>query len=166
MVHQGNRRCPLADIDAQFPVQDYLFTWNKYYWAANVLLAEVTDGGTFHQQAQNFLAQWVCGFNQLISYTGKGRAWNTNDGTLASTQNAVFLAARYAKYALPSDKKRSIKYLCWARAQVASWHSMAVSHMSVVSHVTPCPWPALQHAPLPRMHRAIAEAGGSNSTDT
>ena len=100
-------------------MQDYLFNWNKYYWAANVLLAEVTDGGTFHQQAQSFLAQWICGFNQLISYTGKGRAWNTNDGTLAATQNAVFLAARYAKYALPSDEKRSIKYLCWARAQVS-----------------------------------------------
>ena len=32
--------------------QTDLFYWNDYYWAANVLLAEVTDGGTFHQQAR------------------------------------------------------------------------------------------------------------------
>ena len=119
-------------------MQDYLFNWNKYYWGANVLLAEVTDGGTFHQQAQNFLAQWICGFNQLVSYTGKGRAWNTNDGTIASTQNVVFLAARYAKYALPSDEKRSIKYLCWARAQVGSSCATQVRLTVVVSHVVPC----------------------------
>ena len=40
-------------------------------------------------QAQNFLANWVCGYGSLVSYTAKGRAWNTNDGTLAETQNAV-----------------------------------------------------------------------------
>lgn len=98
-------------------MQTYLYNWDKYYWASNVLLAEVTDGGTFHQQAMNFLQMWICGFNQLVSYTAKGRAWNTNDGTLASTQNVVFLAARYAKYILPSNGKKSTKYLCWARAQ-------------------------------------------------
>ena len=95
-----------------------MYNWNNYYWAANVLLAEVTDGGTFHQQAQSFLANWVCGYNSLVSYTAKGRAWNTNDGTLAETQNAVFLAARYASYVQDSDAKKDAKYLCWARAQV------------------------------------------------
>ena len=33
-------------------MQTDLFNWNDYYWAANVLLAEVTDGGTFHQQVR------------------------------------------------------------------------------------------------------------------
>lgn len=98
--------------------QTDMYNWNNYYWAANVLLAEVTDGGTFHQQAQSFLANWVCGYNSLVSYTAKGRAWNTNDGTLAETQNAVFLAARYASYVQDSDAKKAAKYLCWARAQV------------------------------------------------
>lgn len=99
-------------------VQTDLFTWNDYYWASNVLLAEVTDGGTFHQQAQHFMQQWICGFGKLVAYTAKGRAYNSNDGTLAATQNAVFLAARYAKYIQPSNGKKSTKYLCWARAQV------------------------------------------------
>ena len=26
-----------------------------------MLLAELTDGGTFHQQSQHFLKMWVCG---------------------------------------------------------------------------------------------------------
>ena len=43
-----------------------LYTWDDYYWASNVLLAELTDGGTFHQQAQYFLAQWICGYNELV----------------------------------------------------------------------------------------------------
>jgi hypothetical protein len=99
-------------------MQTMLYTWNDYYWASNVLLAELTDGGTFHQQTQYFLQQWICGFNSLVQYTGKGRAWNTNDGTMATTANAVFLATRYAAYVQYSNEKKSAKYLCWARAQV------------------------------------------------
>ena len=38
-------------MDPCLRAQTDLFNWNDYYWAANVLLAEVTDGGTFHQQA-------------------------------------------------------------------------------------------------------------------
>ncbi|CAL8470908.1 g10450 [Coccomyxa elongata] len=94
-----------------------LYTWDDYYWASNVLLAETTDGGTFHERTQYFLQQWVCGFDKLVQYTGLGRAWNTNDGTLATTANAVFLATRYAKYVLPSNTKKATKYFCWARAQ-------------------------------------------------
>ena len=45
--------------------QTMLYTWDQYYWAANVLLAELTDGGTFHERAQFFLQQWVCGYNKL-----------------------------------------------------------------------------------------------------
>ena len=37
------------------------YDWSSYYWAGNVLLAELTDGGTFHQQSQHFLKMWVCG---------------------------------------------------------------------------------------------------------
>ena len=39
-------------MDPCLCLQTDLFNWNDYYWAANVLLAEVTDGGTFHQQAR------------------------------------------------------------------------------------------------------------------
>ena len=37
------------------------YDWSSYYWAGNVLLAELTDGGTFHQQSQHFMKMWVCG---------------------------------------------------------------------------------------------------------
>ena len=47
-------------------LQTVLYTWDDYYWASNVLLAELTDGGTFHQQAQYFLQQWICGYNELV----------------------------------------------------------------------------------------------------
>ncbi len=108
-------------------MQTVLYTWNDYYWASNVLLAETTDGGTFHERTQYFLRQWVCGFDKLVQYTGLGRAWNTNDGTLATTANAVFLATRYAKYVLPSNTKKATKYFCWARAQVTSqWHCCVI----------------------------------------
>lgn len=43
-----------------------LYTWDDYYWASNVLLAELIDGGTFHERSQYFLKQWVCGYNQLV----------------------------------------------------------------------------------------------------
>jgi len=35
------------------------------YWAANILLATLTDGGTFHAQAQSFLKMWVCGTDEV-----------------------------------------------------------------------------------------------------
>ena len=47
MQHEGGRI-----VKTCLCVQTDLFNWNDYYWAANVLLAEVTDGGTFHQQAR------------------------------------------------------------------------------------------------------------------
>lgn len=103
-----------------------LYTWNDYYWASNVLLAELTDGGTFHERSQYFMKQWLCGFNKLVQYTGKGRAWNSNDGTLATTANAVFLATRYADYIQPSNGKKATKYLCWARAQATSLVSLDI----------------------------------------
>lgn len=53
-----------------------------------------------------------------VAYTAKGRAWNSFDGRLATTQNAVFLAMRYGMYVLPSSGRKAAKYLCWARAQV------------------------------------------------
>jgi hypothetical protein len=48
--------------------QTLLYTWDQYYWAANVLLAELTDGGTFHERAQFFMQQWLCGYGKLVSH--------------------------------------------------------------------------------------------------
>ena len=42
-----------------------LYTWDQYYYASNVLLAELTDGGTFHERAQFFMQQWICGYGEL-----------------------------------------------------------------------------------------------------
>jgi hypothetical protein len=38
-----------------------VYDWSSYYWASNVLLAELTNGGTFHERSQFFMQQWVCG---------------------------------------------------------------------------------------------------------
>ena len=44
---------------------EYRYDWMDQYWAANILLATLTDGGTFHAQAQTFLKMWVCGTDEV-----------------------------------------------------------------------------------------------------
>ena len=39
--------------------------WSEYFWSANVLLATLTDGGTFHNQVQYLMRQWICGYGQV-----------------------------------------------------------------------------------------------------
>ena len=38
-----------------------VFDWSDYFWAGNVLLAQLTDEQTYHEQTQTFLTKWVCG---------------------------------------------------------------------------------------------------------
>ncbi len=45
--------------------QRLVYDWTSYYWASTVLLAELTDGGTYHERAQYFMRMWVCGINQV-----------------------------------------------------------------------------------------------------
>ena len=40
---------------------DLITDWDNLFWASNVLLANVTGSGAFHQATQSFLKQWVCG---------------------------------------------------------------------------------------------------------
>ena len=74
-----------------------------------------------------------CKMALQVAYTAKGRAWNSFDGRLATTQNAVFLAVRYGTYVLPSSGKKAAKYLCWARAQARAMHfaCAATSHVAL-----------------------------------
>lgn len=43
----------------------YRYDWMDQFWAANILLATLTDGGTFHAQAQSFLKFWICGTDEV-----------------------------------------------------------------------------------------------------
>lgn len=43
----------------------YRYDWMDQFWAANILLATLTDGGTFHSQAQSFLKFWICGTDEV-----------------------------------------------------------------------------------------------------
>lgn len=43
----------------------YRYDWMDQFWAANILLATLTDGGTFHSQAQSFLKFWICGTDRV-----------------------------------------------------------------------------------------------------
>lgn len=40
--------------------------WDNMFWASNVLLANVTGSGAFHQATQSFLKQWVCGTGGIV----------------------------------------------------------------------------------------------------
>ena len=44
---------------------EYRYDWMDQYWASNILLATLTDGGTFHSQAQIFLKYWICGTDEV-----------------------------------------------------------------------------------------------------
>lgn len=45
----------------------YRYDWADQFWAANILLATLTDGGTFHAQAQSFLKFWICGTDEVCA---------------------------------------------------------------------------------------------------
>jgi hypothetical protein len=80
----------------------------------------VCPAGAFHSNAQYFLKMWICGYGEVVKYTPRGRAFNSNGGTLGNTQSAVFLATVYGTYIKDSDNAKSKKYLCWARSQLRS----------------------------------------------
>ena len=44
---------------------EYKYDWEDQFWAANVLLALTTDGGTFHGQTISFLQFWICGTDEV-----------------------------------------------------------------------------------------------------
>ena len=56
---------------------------------------------------------------QLVTYTGKGRAFNPNSFTLAGTQNVAFLSLVYSKYVRGIGQYNALqrRYVCWARGQ-------------------------------------------------
>ncbi|KAK9842280.1 hypothetical protein WJX81_004432 [Elliptochloris bilobata] len=95
-----------------------VFDWTSYYWASCVLLAQLTDGGTYHERSQHFMRMWVCGIDQVVAYTPRGRAYNSASGSLGSTANAAFLATTYGAYELPSNPALASRYVCWARSQI------------------------------------------------
>ena len=66
---------------------------------------------------------WVCGTTGIpIQYTPYGRSWNTNDGSMGTTANAVFLASVYGQAlhssTTPGYPSKGSRYVCWARSQV------------------------------------------------
>ncbi|DBB00628.1 TPA: hypothetical protein ACH3X3_002312 [Trebouxia sp. C0006] len=99
---------------------EYRYDWMDQYWAANILLATLTDGGTFHAQAQTFLKMWVCGTDEVILSSPRGRAWNQYSPSLGSTMNVAFLAQVYSAYIKPgggTEAKKAKRYSCWAQTQ-------------------------------------------------
>ena len=43
----------------------YRYDWQHQFWAANVMLATLTDGGIFHAQTESFLKFWICGTDEV-----------------------------------------------------------------------------------------------------
>ena len=60
-----------------------------------MLLAELTDGGTFHQQSQHFMKMWVCGSGGVsrLNWHWQGTLWAAADlDNLVPYQAAAALA--------------------------------------------------------------------------
>ena len=77
--------------------QRLAFTPDNYFWAANVLLATSTDGGTFHERTRYFLRQWACAEGKEVRYTPRGRAVAGSAPTLGASAASAFLAAAYGQ---------------------------------------------------------------------
>ena len=106
---------------------EYISDWNQLIWPSTVLLANITDDTAFHYRIQQYLRNWLCTSGNTIEYSKMGRAFNTNDASLAQGMNSAFLALIYAqmvqdseanieadRYTNPNYARR---YLCWAQAQ-------------------------------------------------
>ena len=49
------------------------FSPDNYFLAASVLLANATDGGTYHERARAGLRAWACADGPSVKYTPRGR---------------------------------------------------------------------------------------------
>lgn len=104
---------PEGDTDSQL-----LFNWDNTFWGANLKLVELRGDPAYHRQMQFFLKYWVCGTGGVpVKFTPLGRSYNSNDGTLGTTANAVFLSTLYGKLTKSKYAAKAKRYTCWARAQ-------------------------------------------------
>ena len=100
--------------------------WDNLIWPATVLMANLTDDSTFHNQQQTFLAKWLCTTSN-IQFTKKGRSYNLLDPSLPQTMNAAMLAMLYGDMITPStnpvqavkynNNNLATRYKCWAEGQ-------------------------------------------------
>ena len=115
-----------ASTETTFDKQ-YVSDWNQLIFPATVLLANITDSQTFHYSIQEYLRNWLCTSGNTIEYSGKGRAFNMNDPSLAQGMNSAFLALIYAQMVQESEANvegdrytngnYAKRYLCWAQSQ-------------------------------------------------
>ena len=56
-------------------LSQYRYDWMDQFWAANILLATMTDGGTFHGHSQTFLRYWICGTGEVELPTYLPQCW-------------------------------------------------------------------------------------------
>ncbi|CAL5228455.1 g11593 [Coccomyxa viridis] len=99
--------------------QNLVTDWDHMWWAANVLLAEATDQGTFHQAVQGMLKQWICATTGKVLFTPKGRAFNRYAPSLGSTASTAFLSLLYGQsHSRYIDQAKSERYTCFARSQL------------------------------------------------
>ena len=118
----------LKSTEAMYDDQ-YISDWNQLYWPTTLLLANISDttNMAFHYRIQTYLRNWLCTSGNTIQYSKLGRAFNTNDASLAQGMNSAFLAMLYAQMVQESQANVEAKrytsansakrYLCWAQAQ-------------------------------------------------
>ncbi|KAL3140940.1 hypothetical protein ABBQ32_005469 [Trebouxia sp. C0010 RCD-2024] len=107
--------------------KQYISDWNQVIYPATLLLANITDGNTFHYNIQQYLHNWLTASDDAIEYSRLGRAFNRNDPSLAQGMNTAFLALLYAQliggYKAPSEVSRystnsmANQYKFWAQSQ-------------------------------------------------
>ncbi len=106
---------------------EYISDWNQLIWPTTILLANITDNTTFHYRIHEYLREWLCTSDDTIEYSQLGRAFNTNDASLAQGMNSAFLALVYAQMLQESeanvaaDRYTNVTYakqcMCWAQVQ-------------------------------------------------
>ncbi|KAK9830377.1 hypothetical protein WJX72_011403 [[Myrmecia] bisecta] len=92
--------------------------YGNSFWAANVLLADLTGDQAYQATMDEFFNTWMNSGNG-IQQTPKGLAYSVRSGTLRNTANAGFLAIAYGNYLGGTDRYNDGKmYQCWARNQI------------------------------------------------
>ncbi|KAK9805406.1 hypothetical protein WJX73_001936 [Symbiochloris irregularis] len=103
---------------APAPYQNIFYNWDNQYWAACLLMWQITGQSVYQQQVELFLGWWVNGQNG-VTYTPNGLAWSGSTAPLRDAANAAFLALAYGQQlGKGSQYYTGRQYSCWGITQL------------------------------------------------
>ncbi len=106
--------------EPQTTIKSYKWThaWDDKSYGSYVLMAKLTGGQQYKDDAQRWLDYWTVGYNgSRIAYSPGGHAWLDRWGSLRYAANTAFIALVYADY-LGSGNPLYARYHDFAKDQI------------------------------------------------